>query len=1178
MASSDSGKGFFVRLLPPGRDSGGLLALLIGLETTDSIPLVNQPIMGSYYVDGFVRGAAKEYHDNVRKQKKSHWDDLVTDENNIWKVAKYLKPGADMLVDKVPSLRRADGSITKGKGEQGEELLRTFFPPLPTMIEPEGERPQREAVTMPDLTLQEIEEKVMAAKSWKAPGEDGLPAIVWKKLWHVVKYRVWTLFDSSLREGVVPHQWRTAKIIPLKKPDKDDYRLAKAWRPISLLSTLGKILEAVVAERISYAAEAHGLLPANHFGARKRRSADQALALLQERIYKAWRMGRVLSLVSFDVKGAYNGVCKERLLERMEARGIPSRLVKWVDAFCSERTASVVVNGYTSEQQALAQAGLPQGSPLSPVAFLFFNADLVQRRISNNGGSIAFVDDYSAWVTGPTAESNRDGIQSIIDDALDWEKRSGATFEVNKTSVIHFTRIAERDSNSTFAIRGDDVKPKDNVKLLGVIMDQALRFKEHIAGVAAKGLTAAMCLKRLKMASPRTARQLFTATVAPTMDYASNVWSHACKTKEATWIERAQRVGAQAITGGFRTSAVAEAEAGMQSFRERHAQATAKFWIRTQTLSNTHPLTSLRLKLHRRLDTKRVEVIHEFALAPCDERVQATYETDRLEALTSDDPEDITTATSSSQRKGKVGLGGVVRDASRDSANGVVASYSVTLGPSGEQNAYTAGLEAIATTLRCVPLGLRDRDLTVVTSNRSVLQVIGRQQSGQCTIRAIYGSVEFLAKRGCKVRLRWVPAKSEEYTLGPLAKRQAKRATRDECIAEPAMFQARSTTLRMLLNEHSRVRQISEGVGKYSKRIDEALPGKHTRKLNPRCWYSFELIWNMDEMGFRIGVGKDQLIVTKRKRAHDFGIPENRESAADIEAISASGACVPPFLILSGQMHMSSWYHVAELDPETAIRPTPTGYSDDEISLEWLQHFGKHSAKTSKGSKRLLILDGHGSHHTRQFIQYCDEHGIIPFGMPPNLTHVHSSCLQSDSLTLLLSFECWWTLVRVRAVPRHFVPGSLPSSVASSTNNGAYCIAQYATWPHCIYIIGAIAVPSSFVLVVGTLFLAFSTRARKILRRISRLYGRLARRLSHVALELVAKKELSSFHDRADGRSLGDETRNSGIGPLERTLAVAAPGAGERPPTARLAISCNGPCWNGREIITSRRYVTASSV
>ncbi|XP_044715949.1 endonuclease-reverse transcriptase domain-containing protein [Hirsutella rhossiliensis] len=507
--------------------------------------------------------AAKEYHDNLRKQKKAHWDDFVIEGSNIWRAA--------------------------NKGEQAEELLSTFFPPLPTRIEPEGERPQRQEIAMPDLTLQEIEEKVMAAKPWKAPGEDGLPAIVWKKLWHVVKHR--------------------------------------------------------------------------------------------ERIYKAWRTGRVLSLISFDVKGAYNGVCKERMLERMKARGIPSRLVKWIDAFCSGRTASAVVNGHTSEQQTLPQAGLPQGSPLSPVAFLFFNADLVQRRISNNGGSIAFVDDYSAWVTGPTAESNRD----------------------EKTSVIHFTRIAERDSDLPLIIKGNDVKPKSNVKLLGVIMDKALRFKEHIARAAAKGLAAAMCLKRLKMASPRMARQL------------------------------AQRIGAQAVTGGFRTVAtvVAEAEAGVQSFRERHTQAAAKFWIRMRTLPKTHPLTSLRLKLNRRyaspmqklasamgrLDTKRLEVIHEFALAPWDERVQATYEADRAEVLKSDDPEDITIATSSSQRKGKVGLGGVVRDASRDSADEVLASYSVTLGSSDEQNAYTAGLEAIAMAL----------------SNRSVLQVIGRprQQSGE---------------------------------------------------------------------------------------------------------------------------------------------------------------------------------------------------------------------------------------------------------------------------------------------------------------------------------------------------------------------------------------------------------------------------------------------------------------
>jgi hypothetical protein len=52
---------------------------------------------------------------------------------------------------------------------------------------------------------------------------------------------------KSLDEGQLPAQWRNAKIIPLKKPGKGDYAVAKAWRPISLLSTLAKALESIVA-------------------------------------------------------------------------------------------------------------------------------------------------------------------------------------------------------------------------------------------------------------------------------------------------------------------------------------------------------------------------------------------------------------------------------------------------------------------------------------------------------------------------------------------------------------------------------------------------------------------------------------------------------------------------------------------------------------------------------------------------------------------------------------------------------------------------------------------------------------------------------------------------------------------------------------------------------------------
>ncbi len=86
----------------------------------------------------------------------------------------------------------------------------------------------------------------------------------------MVKYRILALFEASPEEGVFPSQWRYVKIIPLKKPGKEDYTIAKAWRPISLLLTLGKVFEAVVAERISHAVETYGLLPISHFGIYKK--------------------------------------------------------------------------------------------------------------------------------------------------------------------------------------------------------------------------------------------------------------------------------------------------------------------------------------------------------------------------------------------------------------------------------------------------------------------------------------------------------------------------------------------------------------------------------------------------------------------------------------------------------------------------------------------------------------------------------------------------------------------------------------------------------------------------------------------------------------------------------------------------------------------------------------------
>ncbi|KAJ3455686.1 hypothetical protein MRS44_017168 [Fusarium solani] len=334
------------------------------------------------------------------------------------------------------------------------------------------------------------------------------------------------------------------------------------------------------------------------------------------------------------------------------------------------------------------------------------------------------------------------------------------------------------------------------------------------------------------------------------MDYASVVWSHARGERELTWLNRAQKVGAQAITGAFRTvsTAVAEAEASIQTVCERHAQAGTRLYINVRTLPKTHPLATLKVSVSRRYISpmkrlalahaesgiERMETIQAYAVPPWHGRVLLECETDREAAVAAaDSADDIVIATSASDRGGLVGMGGVICHKSPGRADKVVARYSVTLGSRDDQNPYTAELEAIAMALRCMPDGLQCQELTVLSSSQSSLKAITRprQQSGQGTIRQIYDHIERLGKANNRVKMMWIPSRSDEFAMGHMAKRQARRATAAERTPESLPYQARSTRTRLARSQLRQQRTLPDRVGGYSKRIDKALPGKHTEAL-----------------------------------------------------------------------------------------------------------------------------------------------------------------------------------------------------------------------------------------------------------------------------------------------------------------------------------------------------------
>src|SRR6478752_6051349 len=149
-------------------------------------------------------------------------------------------------------------------------------------------------------------------------------------------------------------------------------------------------------------------------------------------------------------------------------------------------------------------------------------------------------------------------------------------------------------------------------------------------------------------------------------------------------------------------------------------------------------------------------------------------------------------------------------------------------------------------------------------------------------------------------------------------------------------------------------------------------------------------IWNFDETGFMMGVISSGIVITSsERRGNPKSVqPGNREWVTAIQAINAEGRAIDPYMVVAGQYHLANWYQESNLPGTWAIATTQNGWTDNETGLEWLKHFNRCTTDRSVGSYRLLILDGHESHHSTDFEIYCEENNIITLCMPAHSSHL----------------------------------------------------------------------------------------------------------------------------------------------------------------------------------------------
>ncbi|RDL35893.1 uncharacterized protein BP5553_06505 [Venustampulla echinocandica] len=234
------------------------------------------------------------------------------------------------------------------------------------------------------------------------------------------------LFNGCLATGCYPKGFKHSCTVALRKPGKGGYTQPKPYRPIALLNTIGKILDAVIARRISSAVEMYGLLPGEHMGGRKGRSTEHAIHVLLERIYTAWYASGVdiASHLLLEVSSAFDNVSHPRLIHNLRKRRVDLQTLMLIDSFLEDRTTTLHV-GMDTSAPFRTSTGIPQGSPLSPILYLFYNADLLEigSRPDQNMCSSGYIDDVAILVSSRTTEEKCKRLKQVHAECEAWTKK-----------------------------------------------------------------------------------------------------------------------------------------------------------------------------------------------------------------------------------------------------------------------------------------------------------------------------------------------------------------------------------------------------------------------------------------------------------------------------------------------------------------------------------------------------------------------------------------------------------------------------------------------------------------------------------------------------------------------------------------------------------------------------------
>jgi len=428
---------------------------------------------------------------------------------------------------------------------------------------------QCNAIDWPPFTGQEFKDTIAKYSNSSSPGPDH---VTWRHLKPLILdkmclSKVVDIANAYITVGYWPDQFKESTSVIIPKPNKTSYNTSKAFQPIILLNTMGKLIEKVISNRLQFHLSANGFLDPNQLGGIRQHSTIDAGIYLMHLIRTGWMKEYHTSVIAFNIAQFFLSLNHDFLSLCLAKAGLNANILKFFINYHSNRSTTYTWNNFTSQKFATS-VGVGQGSALSPILSAIYLAPIIKtfkKRIKNlkkeiHADILSFVDngllisqEKSYDLSSAFLFSSYNMILKIFTDA-------GLVIEHNKSEVFHFTQ-AQNPPNPSLdltSIGGPVLHPKPIWRYLGFFFDQKLNFHQHMHHYATKCILTLNAMKMLGNSSrgllPTQKHLLYRTYIVPIALYGFQLWffKSAPTVKNIAELKKIQHRAALWITGAFR--------------------------------------------------------------------------------------------------------------------------------------------------------------------------------------------------------------------------------------------------------------------------------------------------------------------------------------------------------------------------------------------------------------------------------------------------------------------------------------------------------------------------------------------------------------------------------------------------------------------------------------------------